>query len=116
MASTRSKNTMGDYKMEQQMNISTADYNRYKSYGVPNYTFFSGDGLLAGRVASENLSRNACDIESYLRGIGSSNLVNPQPDVVADVYKLKSLAVIDRIPLIVPEPLVVAKDQRPLFR
>lgn len=116
MASTRNKNMIGDYRMEQQMNITTTNYSTYTDYGAPKHTYFSGDGLLPGKVAAENLSRNACDIESYLRGIGSTNLVTPQPDVIADVYKLKSLAMIDRLPLLVPEPLTITKNQRPLLR
>ena len=116
MASTRNKNTIGDYKMEQQRNLSIGSYSTYEPYGVPTNTYFSGDGLLAGRVAAENLSRNSCDIESYLRGIGSTNLVQPQPDVIADVYRLNSLALVDRVPLLVPQPLNVTNEQRPLLR
>ena len=116
MASTRNKNTIGDYKMEQQRYLSKCSYLTYEPYGKPQKTVFSGDGLLAGRVAAENLSSNSCDIESKLWGIGSTNLVNPQPDVTPDVYRLESMTFIDRLPLLVPEPLNLAKDQRPLFR
>jgi hypothetical protein len=116
MASTRNKNTIGDYKMEQQRYSSRCSYLMYEHYGVPTHTYYSGDGLLAGRVAAENLSRNSCDIESKLWGIGSTNLVTPQPDVTADVYRLKSLAISNRLPLLVPESLNLAKDQRPLLR
>jgi hypothetical protein len=116
MASTRNKNTIGDYTMEQQRYSSKCTYLTYEPYGKPNKTFLSGDGLLHGRVAAENLSSNYCDIESKLWGIGSTNLVTPQPDVTADVYRLKSLAISNRLPLIVPEPLNLAKDQRPLLR
>ena len=116
MASTRNKNTIGDYKMEQQRYSSRCSYLTYEPYGKPSKTFFSGDGLLAGRVAAENLSRNSCDIESKLWGIGSTNLVTPQPDITADVYRLKSMTFINRLPVFVPESLNVAKDQRPLLR
>ena len=116
MASTRNKNTIGDYKLEQQMKVSTTKYSTYEPYSVPTNTYFSGDGLLHGRVAAENLSRNACDIESYLLGIGSTNLVQPKPDVIADVYRLKSLAIIGRLPLLVPETLNLTKDQRPILQ
>jgi hypothetical protein len=116
MASTRNKNTIGDYKLEQQRYFSKCSYLTNEHYGKQQQTMLPGDGLLSGKIAAENLSSNSCDIESKLWGIGSTNLVIPQPDVTAEVYRLKSLAVIDRLPLFVPEPLNIAKDQRPLFR
>jgi len=66
-----------------------------------------------GRMASENLSSNACDVESQLFGIGSTNLVTPQKQVQPKPHDMKSLNVIDRISMIIPEPLVVEKNQRP---
>lgn len=114
MASTRNRNTQGDYKLEQSINHSIVDFNTYHSFGVPLNTYFSGDGLLPGRVASENLSGNSCDIESMLRGIGSTNLVNPSHEPAPNITQLNSLSIIDRTPLYVPRPLVVQANQRPL--
>ena len=113
MASTRNKNTPGDYKLEKQQNIHIVDYSTYKSYGVPTTTYYSGDGLLPGRVASENLSGNSCDIESMLRGIGSTNLETPLPTLSPDLTNIKWLSIIDRLPVYVPRPLVVDPNQRP---
>jgi hypothetical protein len=113
MASTRNKNTLGDYALEKQQNQGIIDFNTYRSYGVPLNTYFSGDGLLPGRVASENLSSNSCDIESMLRGIGATNLESPQSPATPDIKELKSLSIIDRIPLYVPRTLVVDPNQRP---
>jgi len=113
MASTRNRNTIGDYTLEQQQNKGIIDFNTYQSYGVPVNTYFAGDGLIVGRVASENLSGNACDIESMLRGIGANNLVSPQSPASPDIKELKSLSIIDRIPLYVPRTLVVDPNQRP---
>ena len=115
MASTRNKNTEGDYAMEQnqfkeQLNYLTEKKN---GYGVPTQTHFAGNGLIMGRIASENLANNACDIESYLRGIGSTNLVNPQDPVKPDIKSFASLSIADKTPLILPEPLIVNKNQRP---
>jgi hypothetical protein len=114
MSSTRNRNTPGDYKLESAFSQSYVNYNTYGSYGVPSASYFPGDGLVQGRVASENLSGNACDIESFLRGIGSTNLVNPQPDVRPEIYSLKSLSIFDKTPLIIPSELVVDSNQRPL--
>lgn len=113
MASTRNKNTPGDYVLEKQQNKDIVDFNTYRSYGVPMNTYFSGDGLLTGRIASENLSSNSCDIESMLRGIGANNLETPQMPVMPAINTTKSLSIIDRLPVYVPRVLVVDPNQRP---
>jgi len=112
MASTRNKNTPGNYSAEQWSLGEQINYNTYKNYGVAQTTHFPGDGLLQGRVAPQQLSNNSCDIESQLFGIGSTNLVNPLPPVVPEIKPLNSLAVMDKIPLIIPGDLVVQGEQR----
>ena len=114
MASTSCKNTPGDYQLEQWSYAQNFDYNTYKQYGRPVTNYLPGDGLLGGQVHRENFAKNSCDIESMLRGIGSTNLVNPQTPVRGELYSLKSLSVIDRIPLLIPAPLKVEPNQRPL--
>lgn len=112
MASTRNKNTPGDYTAEQRSISQHINYNTYQSYGVPQRTYLPGDGLLAGRVASAQLSHNSSDIESFLWGIGSTNLVTPLPATTPEIKPLQSLAVMDKIPLIVPGDLLVQPNQR----
>lgn len=116
MASTRNKNNRGDYQVEQKSHIQRMEYLTYENggNGKPLETFFAGNGLLSGRVASSNLSHNSCDIESSLLGIGSTNLVNPQTPVKPDIKPLQSLNVIDKLPTMIPEPLIIDKHQRPL--
>ena len=115
MASTRNKNTLGDYKLEQRNNTEIREYNTYENsaYGAAQQTNFAGDGLLMGRIAAVQLSNNSCDIESQLFGIGSTNLVIPKEFVEPSIKSLQSLTIIDRLPVLVPEPLVVEKNQRP---
>ena len=115
MASTRNLNTPGDYKMEQKAYKDNLDYltDKKNNYGIPDKIHFAGDGLLMGRIASESLSSNSCDVESFLRGIGSTNLVEPMSDVKPDIRNYKSLDIMNRIPMIMPTPLNVSKNQRP---
>lgn len=113
MASTRNRNTQGDYKLEQRTNVGIAAYSAYATFGQPVQTHFPGNGLLTGRMASENLSANSCDIESQLFGIGSTNLVSQQTPADAEIKSLQSLNVIDKLQVFIPEPLVVEKNQRP---
>lgn len=112
MSSTRNRNTPGNYSAEQWSLGEQINYNTYHSYGVPQSTHFAGDGLIHGRVASQQLSNNSCDIESQLFGIGSTNLVKPLPSVVPEIKTLNSLAVMDKTPLIIPGDLVVQGEQR----
>jgi len=112
MASTRNKNTPGNYRSETNENERIANYMPYKSYATPDASMFCGNGLLPGRVGSQGLSHNACDIESFLYGIGSTNLVNPLPDTVAELKPLPSLNVMDKTALMMPKPLVIAPYQR----
>ena len=88
-------------------NISFVDYVKSQN------NHFPGDGLLPSKKANTELSNNPCDIESYLLGIGSTNLETPLPEVTPDIKKLQSLSVIDRIPMILPDDLVVQPKQRP---
>lgn len=113
MAATRNKNTPGNYKLELESKISNASYQTYEPYVVPNQTNFAGNGLIMGRIGASKLSENSCDIESQLRGIGSTNLVNPQTEITPEINQLKSLNLITGIPLILPEPFVHDSQQRP---
>jgi hypothetical protein len=113
MASTRNRNTSGNYELEQWSNNNGCKYNTYDSFGRPKKTLFAGDGLLNGKVGPTELAHNSCDIESMLRGIGSTNLVNPNPEIVPEIRPLQSLSIIDRLHVAVPDPLVVEPNQRP---
>jgi hypothetical protein len=103
MASTRNKNTPGNYSLEIEGKQLQAQYKVYENYSVPMETNQPGDGLLTGKIGPAKLASNYCDIESQLRGIGATNLVTPLPEVVPDLNNLRSLNVIDRVPLIMPK-------------
>ena len=112
MASTRNKNTPGNYQSETNENNRIAEYMPYHSFAKPEQTLFCGNGLLPGRVGSQGLSHNACDVESFLYGIGSTNLVDPLPKTVAELKPLQSLNVMNKTPLLLPNPLVITPYQR----
>jgi len=113
MASTRNKNSPGNYALETEGKLAQAQYKIDEMYSVPPETNQPGNGLLAGSVGPSKLSSNYCDIESVLRGIGSTNLVTPQPDVIANVYNLRELNVSNRIPLILPKAYQHNNEERP---
>lgn len=105
MASTRNKNTPGDYALEQVALFNKYAYHSYDHslhYGVASTTHFPGNGLIGMKTPHRNLSNNYCDVESQLLGIGSTNLVTPLPQVQPQIHQHQSLNVADRTPLIMP--------------
>ena len=115
MASTRNRNTPGDYASEQKSMKDMFDSILYEngSSAQAYQTNFAGNGLLNGRMASCVLSHNACDVESFLYGIGSTNLVNPYQAPTPDIKHIPSLNIMNKLPVIVPNPLVIHPNQRP---
>jgi hypothetical protein len=116
MSSTRNKNSIGNYELEQfsiyKSHIHTTFVNG--PFGKAIQTHFPGDGLLPGRVSHAELNHNACDIESFLYGIGTTNLVKPFVEPSYQPKNIQSLNIIDKIPLIIPKPLIIEGNQRPL--
>jgi len=116
MASTRNKNTPGNYSAEQRALIQERNYFTYEH--APNGRAFStaycGDGLLMGRIAHTELSHNATDIETFLLGVGSTNLVEPLAPVTPNLARLDSLTMMNRGQMIMPDPLAMEPFQRPL--
>ena len=135
MASSRNKNTFGNYNAEQ------LDYRRgyeHTTYvhgpnGVPVETYLPGNGLIGAKCPLTELSHNARDIEMYLRGglsanqlkhgsrdvesflygIRATDLVNPRESITIKLKKLQSLNLYETPELIMPDPLVVEANQRP---
>jgi hypothetical protein len=118
MASTRNRNTPGNYAAEQSSIQTAHNYHSYETsphYAIPVETHFPGNGLIGMKTAHRNLSANYSDVESFLFGIGSTNLVSPKPDPTPDIQQYKSLNIIDKTPLIMPEQLTVQPNQRNMF-
>jgi hypothetical protein len=118
MASTRNRNTPGDYATEQLRYNTRADYLSYEKsshYAIPTQTYFPGNGLVGMKAAHRNLSHNYSDVESYLFGIGSTNLVSPTAVPEPQIHPHKSLNMIDKTPLIMPEAMKIQENQRRMF-
>ena len=91
MASTRSKNTPGNYCLQQREYSEGREYTSYKysAYGEAYDTRLPGNGLNPGQVPWNTLSQNPADIESFLFGINSTNLVNPAQPLTPQLNCLK---------------------------
>jgi hypothetical protein len=118
MASTRSKNTPGDYELEQrtfQLGHNYLSYEHSPYYAVQQHTYLPGQGLIGMKASNQVLAGNGCDIESQLFGIGSTNLVNPVLPVSPQIYTLRSLDIANKVPLVMPDSFKPLENQRPLF-
>jgi len=115
MASTRNRNTQGNYCLEQNSYKQFENYTLYPNsqYGQAHTTRLPGNGLLPGQVPWSKLSYNAADTESFLFGINSTNLVNPASCFTPEIIQLQDSNVYEKGSVFIPEPLVVEKNQRP---
>ena len=116
MASTRNRNTPGDYNLFLKQN-DKADVWRLYENGAAGHAYdtkLPGLGFNPAQIPGNQLSNNAVDIESFLFVTNSTNLVNPAPTLKPEIKCLGSANVFTKDAVYIPEPLVVSKSQRPL--
>ena len=115
MAATRNKNTPGNYCLDRKQSTDTVNWRLYENgaNGLAYDTRLSGVGLCPGQLPWSTLSYNPADIESFLFGINSTNLVNPAPCLTPELKYLKMANIFKMPDTIMPTPLVVPKGQRP---
>ena len=116
MASTRSKNTPGNYKLEQSVNDLSSKYDLYKysQHGQAYNPSIPSIGFFPNAISRETLSTNPIEIESALFGINSTNLVEPKPNTIAHLKTLPRKDFFERPQMIMPKNLVIENNQRPL--
>jgi hypothetical protein len=115
MASTRNKNTPGNYCLDQKQNTGSESWQLYIN-GANGYAYdtrLPGNGLNPGQFPWSKLSNNPADIESFLFGINANNLVNPAPPLVPELTCLQTANVFKTAPVIMPVPQAIPKNQRP---
>jgi hypothetical protein len=97
MASTRNKNTIGNYNLQQRQYQDMERYELYPNsqYGAAYDTKLPGNGINPGQVPWNQLSENAVQIESFLFGINSTNLVQPQPCLVPELKYLETVNIFE---------------------
>ena len=114
MASTKNRNTESDYKLEQLQNTNHLENNLYVNYGRPTSECYPEVGYTPSKLSRDALCNNSVDVESTLRGIGLSNMVNPCTPTNPSLRNLDFKAFFDRPnAVILPHPLVFENNQRP---
>lgn len=114
MANTRNKNTSLNYKLEQREHVKQDEYSRL--YGESYETQMAGNGLIHGKLPREHLSDNPINTESFLFGINSTNLVNPEPVFQPQYKTLSEINLFEKDNVIIPEPFFYETGQRPLYK
>lgn len=115
MASTRNKNTYGNYYLDQRQNSGVEFWQLYENgaNGTAYDTRLPGNGLNPGQLSFHSLSKNSADIESFLFGINLTNLVNPAPPLTPQFKHLQTANLFEKSPVIMPVPQAIPKYQRP---
>jgi len=115
MASTRNINTPGNYCLEEREYKHMEQYTLYKNsqYGEAYKTRLPGNGVNPGQIPGNKLAYNSVDIESFLFGVNSTNLVKPAGPLVPELVDLKTQNFFTSAPVYMPDNLVVEKHQRP---
>jgi len=113
MASTRNKNTPGNYALEVKMDKDNQKYTLFphSQYGEAYHTRLPGNGLLGAKLYMNKLSHNPIEIESFLFGINTTNLVNPAAPLVPDLKSLETTDIYKNKPVVMPIPLVIEKSR-----
>jgi len=113
MASTRNKNTPGNYALEVKMDKDNQHYNLFKhsQHGEAYHTKLPGNGLHGAQIYMDKLSHNSIQIESFLFGINATNLVHPEPPLVPQFKDLETTDIYKKKPIIMPTPLVIQKSR-----
>ena len=113
MASSRNNNTTGNYKQEMAQLEKTRTRTYYTGSVINDTICYPGNGLLGARNPTLLIPNNITDIETDLRGIGSTNLVSPKEKQTFIFHPFKILDIQERNRTIMPEPLVIDKYSRP---
>ena len=115
MASTRNKNMPGEYCLRQMSNMHSTNFMTYHGAALNKTNLLPCAGVLHGKVPNTVLSENSTDIESFLLGINSTNLIRPRPNFTAKINCLQSLSFYERLQPYIPEPLIIENCQRPVI-
>ena len=118
MASTRLKNQRGTYSLERNANQHFIFNRTYKDQSLPQQSVLPDLGINGGNMISgyynQVLSNNACDIESQLMGINSTNLVFDSFKTTPQTNELEHQQFFKLPSLNLPVPLNLQKNQRPM--
>ena len=113
MASTRNLNTPSDYKLTKIKDKEMTNYLHYQGSRVNDSPALFKNGPNPNMYGGE-LSKNAVDIESMLRGIRATDLEGESFSTMPRLKELSEISYFDKIPLIIP-PSYQTTMERPNY-
>jgi hypothetical protein len=116
MSSTRNKNSQINYNLEKsdKEKLLNETFYIHSSSGRPVSDCIPALGYIPSHISRDALANNSIDIETQLRGIGSTNLESPCPVVIPSIRTIEFKDFFDRPQsIIMPYPLVYENSQRP---
>jgi len=113
MSSTRLKNDQVNFNHNLGLQKSISDSCVFYNCAYPTNIGLPQEGILMGQMQNNIFSNNSTDVESYLRGIQSTNLVEKVKPITPEFNKLKQIDFYDKPnKVILPKQLVIEKNQR----
>ena len=114
MASTRNKNTYGNYCTDERQ------VQKQEDWFMTNYKYVNPkpalpcSGINVQHMPATLLSTNSVDIENYLYGISANNFVNPVAKLVPELSTLQPVSFFETPNLYIPVLPPFLTGQRPL--
>lgn len=115
MSSTRLRNQVGEYRLQQNVNSGIFDNRIQSMKRLSSMDALPQAGILITHMPNTVLSHNAVDIENQLYGIGSSDLVHQRKQVQPKLRRLPDVYHYKPTDVYIPEPLIIEKNQRPII-
>ena len=107
---SRNNNTLENYNLEQKRNQRMVDY---RFFDNSNTIMLQGNGLGIAKIHPKDLTNNYVDVDSFLKGIGSCNFIQPKT-LQYQPKKNTFLHMEQRQPILLPTPFVISSE-RPGF-
>lgn len=113
--STRSNMTAGDYMLQQQKYDLGRNYMSYEhsTYGPAYDEKMPCFGVFPSRLDKNTLSNNPVDIETLLLRPCTTKPSIPALDIQPELKTIDGINFFERLPLFIPQPLVIETKQRP---
>ena len=114
MSSTRNLNTPDDYRVKKQESVRINNYMLYDGFSTNNNAALFVRGSNPSMYSGQ-LSHNAIDVESTLRGIRSTNLEGPSFKAEPQLKSLPETEYFKVAPTYMPRPFYHMCNERPLY-
>jgi hypothetical protein len=112
MSSTRNKNTFGNYALEKRMFTENINYNLLNTQNENPQ--LAGNGMIQGPMSKDYFSTNSVDIESFLKGIHTTDLTqHTHTNLTPQLTHIKTMDLYCNQTVHMPSNFQLLDNQRP---